>query len=185
MSPGNHAQSAPSGVGTKIHHVSSSRLNLGCHGEVKQQYKCDGHNSEAEAAQKSSFKVRSGSTRRRRASLTTSVCANCGFHFAEARADFFFPSQRQKMKKKPAEQEEQAASQSSEVIDFANDTKALQEWQSQNNILKMLGPRPPQRKKWINDLPGLLLSIKDFLPEKVAIQTFHAVCGSSSHQIRY
>lgn len=51
---------------------------------------------------------------------------------------------------------------------FCDDEKAVKKWHNENNLGKLLGPRPPKRTKWINDMPGVLLSVKNFLPDEVA-----------------
>lgn len=51
---------------------------------------------------------------------------------------------------------------------FCEDEKAVKKWHNENNVGKMLGPRPPKKTKWINDMPGVLLSVKNFLPDEVA-----------------
>ncbi len=54
-----------------------------------------------------------------------------------------------------------------DFIVWAQDKKAVLSWQLEHNLAKLLGPRPSAGRKWRNDTAGVLVRIKNFLPEKV------------------
>ena len=54
-------------------------------------------------------------------------------------------------------------------IDWAKDEQAVRAWQHEHSRAKLLGPRPPVGRKWRNDSAGILVRIRNILPEQVLL----------------
>ena len=52
-------------------------------------------------------------------------------------------------------------------IDWAQDEDTVRAWQHEHNLAKLLGPRPAGGRKWRNDSAGILVRIRNILPEQV------------------
>lgn len=57
-------------------------------------------------------------------------------------------------------------------IDWAQDEDAVRAWQHEHNLAKLLGARPVAGRKWRNDSAGILVRIRNILPEQVCWSVF-------------